>query len=91
MNICKNLFKILMVFTTLICCENGHTTDGGNKVEFSLDNFTLNSTEGDSLKMCTVNFDDGTIITKKDTPELITYNGKLCFDFKNQARTNRRG
>ena len=71
-----------MVFTTLVYCENGYTTDECNKVQFSLDNFTLNSTEGDSLKMCTVDFDDGTIITKENMPKLITYNGKLCFDLR---------
>lgn len=77
-NICKKLFKTLMVLTTLMYCGNGYTT---NESTFTLNNFSMNEYLSKNLRpeSCYVE-DNGLIRYKED--KLIKYDGKTCYDFQ---------
>ncbi len=77
MNICNKLFKTLMVFTTLMYCENGYTMNPG----FSIRNFSIDYMRNQEHS-CIIDT-DGKIYTPQW--EEITYDGAPCFDLKTKV------
>ncbi len=76
MNICKKLFKTLMVFTTLICSENGYTMDP----VFSILDFSIDQNRNKNLSKCSIDPTSGCIGIGASSESMkdIQYNGNSC-------------